>query len=221
MILGTRPRTSKCGNLGLKINNYELERVDTFKYLGVTLDPSLSYDAHLTAINATVRHKIFMLRAVRPFLTQFAALQVYRAMILPILEYGNILYDSAPRKHTDKLQVAQNSALKAVFGLPKLTPTVVLHTKAKITTLVERRIRAVLIQSYRRTKHDTYLDTRALYTRTHASVTLKRPIARSNVAQKSLAYRGAVLWNKLPTEVRTAPDMPSFKRRLDLHLAAV
>ena len=219
MVMGSRPRTSKCEDLNLKIEENKLERVNTYKYLGVTLDQGLSFDAHLIALNATVRHKVFLLRTVRPFLTTFAALQIYRTMILPILEYGCSLYDSAAKKLTDKLQVAQNSALKAVFGLPKLTPTTVLHTKAKIAQLVERRQRAVLIHSYQRTKQKKYIDPRPLFTRTHSAASLKIPPARTNLAQRALAYRGAVLFNKLPIALREVPDLHVFKKGLDRHLA--
>ena len=221
MVMGSRHRTSLCGDLNLKIDNNKLDKVDTFKYLGVTLDPGLNYEAHLKSLNATVRHKLFLLRTVRPFLTNFAALQTYRVMILPLLEYGNTLYDSAPKKHLNKLQVAQNSALKAVFGLPKLTPTALLHTKAKLGTLLERRHRAILIQAYRRSKIPKYCDDRALATRMHRATTLKVPKSKTVMAQKSLAFRGAVLWNKLPTVLREAPDLQIFKRNLDRHLARV
>ena len=137
--MGTAPRVKECGNLPLRINGHELDRTKTYKYLGITLDQHLTYRAHLSTLNGTVRHKIYLLRTVRPYLTEYAALQVYRQMILPILEYGNALYASAPKSCLDKLQRAQNSGLKAVYGLPKRTPTAALHDKANLDKLDKRR----------------------------------------------------------------------------------
>ena len=158
--MGSRHNTSTCGDLQLKINDAMLEKVTTFKYLGITLYQNLTYDSHIMNLNKNIRHKVFLLRTVRPFLTKYAALQVYRAMILPIVEYGNILYDSANQKLTSKLQVAQNSGLKAVYCLPRLTPTQVLHNKAKINLLELRRKRSILIQSFHRAKIARYVDTK-------------------------------------------------------------
>ena len=67
---------------------------------------------------------MYLLRTVRPYLTVYGAMQIYRSMILLIMEYGSALYAAAANKHVSKLQTLQNSGLKAVFGLPRLTPLV-------------------------------------------------------------------------------------------------
>ena len=167
--MGTRPRVTACRDLTLNIEGTKLERVPNYKYLGLTLDQHLTYEAHLSALNNTARHKVYLLRLVRPNLTEFAALQVYKQMILPLIEYGNTLYASAAVKQLNKVQVAQNSALKAVFGLPRLTPTVVLHDKAKLNMLDKRRERAVLLQVHKRAKVRDYLDFKDRGTRRHTN----------------------------------------------------
>ena len=55
----------------------------------------------------------------------------------------------------------------------------------------------------------------------HAAITLKVPKSKTDLAQKSLAFRGAVHWNRLPVELRAAPDLQIFKRKLDKQLARV
>ena len=42
-------------------------------------------------------HKLFLLWKVRPLLTDYAALQIYKAMILPVIEYGNVFYAAAKK----------------------------------------------------------------------------------------------------------------------------
>ena len=56
------------------------------------------------------------------------------------------------------------SVLKAVFGLPRLTPTVVLHDKAKPDMIEKRREKHVLLQVHKRAKVRDYLDIRDIGT---------------------------------------------------------
>ena len=218
LILGSPHNTNKCPDLNLTLDQYKLQKVTTFKYLGITLDQNLTFESHVNALLKTVRHKLFLLRTVRPNLTTFAALQIYRIMILPLLEYGNTIYGTVPAKYLKKLQTAQNSGLRAVFGLPKLTPTEVLHTKANIDKLDKRRDRACIIQAYNRTRDPKHLDKRNLRTRRHDALSLIVPASRTTLSQNAFAYRGATAWNDLPPEVRLERDRDKFKKKLDTHL---
>ena len=143
-----------------------------------------------------------LLRTVRPHLTVYAALQIYKTMILPILEYGSALYAGAANKHVSKLQTLQNSGLRAVFGLPRLTPTCILHTKAGIDKLELRREKATLLLAYDRSSNSHYLDPRGINTRAHGAPTLVVPRCRTGQAQRAAGYRSSTAWNKLPPEIR-------------------
>ena len=109
-------------------------------------------------------------------------------MILPILEYGNALYASAPKSCLYKLQRAQNSGLKAVFGLPKRTPTAALHDKANLDKLDKRRERDVLLMAQSRAAIDKYVDKRGLSTRAHSQRPLLVPNGISVAAKNALGY---------------------------------
>ena len=139
LTFGPRGKTSACVGSNLEMDGSKLNRVTTYKYLGITLDQNLTYDSHLAILARNVRHKVYLLRTVRPHLTIYAALQIYKTMILPIIEYGSALYAAAANKHIVRLQTIQNSGLRAVFGLPRLTPTRILHSKAGIDKLELRR----------------------------------------------------------------------------------
>ena len=45
--MGSKHKTSACGHLQLKINDPTLDKVTTFKYLGITLDQNLTYESHI------------------------------------------------------------------------------------------------------------------------------------------------------------------------------
>ena len=76
---------------------------------------------------------------MRKYITQDVAIRIFKTMILPILEYGDILYDGANKKLTGKLQVLQNRCLRTCLLPNQHIPTIRLHENCKIANLEARR----------------------------------------------------------------------------------
>ena len=71
----------------LQINHCILHRTANYTYLGVTLDEQLSFDLHVKKTISKVSAKLLQLRKIRPYITEKAALLVYKNMVLSITEY--------------------------------------------------------------------------------------------------------------------------------------
>ena len=140
-------------------------------------------------------------------------------MILPLLEYGDVLYGGACKQSLKKLQVTQNRCLKLALGLPKRTPTTQIHREGRIGMLKERRDISVLMQAYDRVCNGKNLDRRKLRTRKFDAPVLVVPRYLKDQPKRSIDYRCAVAWNDLPPDTRLAPSKPAFKRRLRTHFA--
>ena len=198
--------------VSIKVNNNEINRVSHFKYLGVFMDEKLSFDKHVKKTIKLAAHKLSLLRRVRPLLTTTAALQIYKSMILPVIEYGNVLYDTANKGLTSKLQIIQNKSLKVVHKLPRLTPSSTTHQISKIKPLHYRRHSNLLFTAYKRSWEQKFRDYREIRTRTFTSRRLLCPNYKKQQTQKSTAYRTAVVWNKLNTTAKDKPTLNHFKR---------
>ena len=191
-----------------------IKQVTTYKYLGVVLDETLSYNNHASKTIKSASHKLSLLRRVRPLLTTEAALQIYKSMILPVIEYGNILYDTACKKLTNKLQIIQNKCLKVVHKKPKLTPSSEIHRLSKIKPLRYRRLTNLLIHAYKRSWVLKYRDNRKIPTRTFATRNLKCPNSKKSQTQNSIAYRTASAWNRLESSIRDQPSLSTYKKQI-------
>ena len=124
---------------GLQVGNTEVERVESFCYLGVHLDEHLKFEKQTNHTIRKVSDKLYQLRKVRQYLTHKAALLIYKNMILPILEYGDIYMTSASKENKKKLQTLQNKALKCALNKQPRYDTKELHKEAKISKLKTRR----------------------------------------------------------------------------------
>ena len=87
MLFGTANRLNSQSNLKVSMKEHLINFVSGYKYLGVTLDPTLYINDHLqkTLKNAAVR--IRLLKRMRYSQSKFAAESVYKAIVLPKIFY--------------------------------------------------------------------------------------------------------------------------------------
>ena len=107
----------------IDISSQEIQFVDHYKYLGVILDQNLNYQKHLKETFRLASHKVYLLSRIRKFITNDAALLIYKTKILPYLDYGDVLYLGSCNKSLSKLQSIQSRALRICISAPPRTST--------------------------------------------------------------------------------------------------
>lgn len=91
MVFGTKHKTK---NQILKIyhgRNY-LENVTEIKYLGVTLDQSLSWTPHILNVTNKVNRAIACTRRIKCYLNQRLLKHLYHSLILPHIDYCSVVW---------------------------------------------------------------------------------------------------------------------------------
>ena len=138
MVFGTHSTVKRGKSSKLTIGHTQILQVPSYKYLGLTLDPVLSFSKHLSCLLCSVTHKIYVLGKIRRFINEYAAIKIYKAMILPYFDYADIVYDIARQGDLDKLQRAQNKGLKICMSVNVKTDTDYVHSHSKIPKLSNR-----------------------------------------------------------------------------------
>ena len=87
MLFGTHQVIKKLDRLEIEVNDTEFEYVSTYKYLGIYLDSILNFKKHLNMTLVSARHKLFVLKKIRPFIDKETSLLIYKTMVLPKLAY--------------------------------------------------------------------------------------------------------------------------------------
>ena len=219
MFFGSRAKINSLDLPNFSINNNIIDRTKTYTYLGIKLDEQLSLDTHANLLIRRVSNKIYQLTRIRSFITKKAALLIYKNMILPILEYGDIFIHSASQKIRKKLQILQNRALKCALQKDKLCSTIDLHEEAKILNLKERRHMHVLLHMYQLAQMPNFKLWKSYQhtgTRTRSSkkklITCRRPT--NEKFKKGITYQGPKLWNSLPGHVQKLDSYHEFKQQI-------
>ena len=83
----------KSRNLNLNISNGYLSREHVYKYLGIFLDSHINFDKHMDYVSKITSRKTFLLAKIRNLIDQQTALYIYKSMIMPIFDYGDIIYE--------------------------------------------------------------------------------------------------------------------------------
>ena len=208
----------------LKTSQAQLGKVSSFTYLGVRLDQHLTFDNHAQYIINRVTSKVYQLKKMRRFLSRKAALLVYKNMILPIIEYGDIYLSATSKENRNKLQKLQNKALKCALGRDKRYNTRKLHAEAKILPLARRRKLHLLYHVYQISHMPSFHGWKRRPTRNLRSSKKKLlKIKKPNIVkfQKSIAYQGPRTWNALPKDIQNTEFLAQFKQRAASHYNSI
>ena len=92
----------------------ELKRVTSFKYLGVHIDHHLSFNGHVLQVNKKKSAKLGVLRRTKNFSTISAAERIHKTMILPTLDYCNIVWQGCRKGNCDSPERLQRRTAKLI-----------------------------------------------------------------------------------------------------------
>ena len=129
MLFGTKRRISRTKDTNVLIRNQPLERVQSHKYiyLGVTLDPQLSWNDHVEGVCKKVRQRLGVRRRIRNYMDIDLSDQLFHALILAIRDYGNGVYGACSKSTFDKLQKLEKRVNQIILHVPyKMIHTIIM-----------------------------------------------------------------------------------------------
>ena len=118
MILGTPPRISRIRDVNIIMNGIAVERVNTFKYLGITIDANLQWNDQINNICRKMCNSLGIMRRIKPFVPQSSLVTIYNTMFLPHLDYGIILWSNCGNTNLSRIQKLQNTAMRIILSAP-------------------------------------------------------------------------------------------------------
>ena len=147
----------------LKINGENIPIVNTFKYLGVTLDRRLTFTPHIADLKQRCSRRLNIMKCISG--REWGAdrrtlLHLYTSLIRPILDYNAFLFDHISDTNKASLEAIQNEALRIATGALRTTPVCNLTAETNIPPLTHRRKYLLLrffLRSQSRPNQPTYL----------------------------------------------------------------
>jgi hypothetical protein len=104
LILGTAAMKKKAQPIELRIGKDKLREGEKYSYLDTTLDPRLNLKPQIARLNKQLARKLNSFRKMRSCMSESTATLVYRAIILPIIDYNDIIHGFAIKQQETKIQ---------------------------------------------------------------------------------------------------------------------
>ena len=220
MVFGGQRIIEMLPGFEIEVDGTPIKKVSNYRYLGVTLDNHLNYNKHVQRTIGRVTLKLKQLRRMRSFLDTRAATLVYKNMILPILEYGDIFMVGTSAENRRRLQVLQNKGLCCALNTDTDTSIKELHTKANLLQLRHSRGIHLLTHMYDQAKHVRNLKVRkegGVKTRSQNKRLLKMKKPSTERFKKSPTYRGPKRWNALSGDMHHIASRTQFNTKVKFH----
>ena len=229
-MLTLRNKKSKSG-FQIKINDKFLEECESYKYLGVIIDKNLNWNSHIQHVCKKITKTCSYLSKLRHCVNIDTLISVYYALIHSYIRYGIIAWGTATESALQPLISIVNRAVRimtfAPFGnidvdsiykyldIPKIHDTIMIETGKFIFKRENGLLPNSDIANHFRLRngnvsHGYYLRNRGLNT----------PIIdySSSFGEKSIQFRGAKVWNALPTDLCKTESLDFSRKNLKSHI---
>jgi len=102
--------------LSLKINGEPLSRVNASKFLGITIDESLSWKPHLACVNKKISNALFIIKQLKFSLPKDSLRVLYFSLLHSHLSYGILAWGNAKNTVLRKTELIQKRALRTIHN---------------------------------------------------------------------------------------------------------
>ena len=229
LLIGAPQQLIKLNATSICIDNVDIKALDQAKNLGVIFDKNMDTEKQINKMCKNAYFNIRNISKLTKTLDKETIKTAVNALVTPHLDYGNGLLYGIKSSLINRLQVAQNSAVRLIEKLKKHDS--VCHSRQQLHWLpIPARIQYKLLTTTWKALNNqapeyiTQLinerQQQSYQVRSNNQLRLIVPpsLNKNNFEDRALSYSAPELWNKLPNVVKEAHSLPSFKKRLKTHL---
>ena len=195
-------KRSKMLDIQLSLNTNILERVCSYRYLGLILDEHLTYNKHIKEMNKLISHKLYLLSKIRRYITQDACINIFKTMVLSVIEYCDIVYAGTTQTNLSAIDKLFYRGLRICLNYNNMISRKLLCNQCMVAPLKDRRNAHLLLFMHKQLNQDHLLKGKVANTRLQSGPVFKTYKPNNEKAKLSVLYRGAIKWNGINANSR-------------------
>lgn len=208
-------------------NNKPINRTKSHKHLGLHFTDDLTWREHIDNTIVKANRRIHMMNQVRFLLPRCSLISLFKNMVLPIIEYCDIIYDNCSVKSALDLENVQRRASLICTGAYRHTSNDSLLAELGWQPLRIRRQSHKLnmlfkILNFLTPRYLTALIPRSNNIRTglrsSSSSALPLPFSRLSSTRNAYIHSTVKLWNSLDESLRSSDSFSCFKKGIERHM---
>ena len=207
----------------IRLQDVKIETVQTYKYLGLTIDDRLSFNAHIKQLKGKLSYYFGLLYSLRNFLPIEALKYIYFVLVQQHLMMHIIFWGNTSIGNLNTMQITQNKILRSMHNYAhSYSSTKDLFKKLNLHNVSELyKIRTAIFMYKWLVNNDfNFLsDTLNEITFEHNHITrssnrYRLPFPRLELHKQFVVYQGIQIWNEIPSELKTSKSLVSFKKHI-------
>ena len=155
-------------------------------------------------------HKLYVLSKIRRYITSEACILIFKTMILPLMEYGDIIFTGTSTNNLLKVDRLFYRGLRICMNYNIKVGKEKLCTDCKLKPRIDRG-RVHLLFMHKQTSKFDLLKKPNRCTRLHNAPVFDTYKPNNEEVKSNVLYRGAISWNKLPASERNM-EFKEFKK---------
>ncbi len=122
MVFRSNAKLAKLCDIHLLIDNCPLNRVKSFKYLGITINQTLTWSDHIETLCTKVYQRLGVIQRVKHLLTVQSRLTLVNSLVMPIFDCADFVWgDKNNSILMDHLQILHSKAAKIILDAHPLS----------------------------------------------------------------------------------------------------
>lgn len=219
VIYGTYQNPKIHDDIIITYNGIPLKRSVVFKYLGVFIDQSLSFNDHINHIIIKVSKRLGLIGRFRKSISINVAKQLYNTMILPLFDYCDVVWQGCGKVNADALERIQRRAARLILPLVGFETDNLMESLHLVPLLTRRNVHSAifarkclegLVPSYLVDYFKLKQSVHSYATR-NADTNIYLPKVKLEIAKRSFYYSGAIAYNSLPKELKSKKSFLAFE----------
>ena len=212
-------------NVHLRVNDHTFERVDSLKFLGITVDHKLKWHVHINSMCNTISKNIGILYKVQ-FYSFNILKMLYYTLITPYLNYCIVAWANCRNKDMERLFKLQKKAIRIITHsdyYAHCNPLFYEHGILNVYDMANLYIAVFMflcfnghLPTFLTTCFKLNSDVHSCNTRNALNYHL--PKIRTTSMKNSLFFKGPVIWNSIPLEIRKSKTLNLFKIKYKVFL---
>ena len=225
MVIGSKAQLQSLNldQFSINLDSNKIEFVNKAKNLGLLVKDDLSWDDHILQLCKTMNYYIHVLRRLNKIFPKQLLLKIYKSYVQSKLDYGLSIWGCTTEGNLDRVQRIQNFCARIMCKNYDYVNTrgIDLVNSLKIQTIRQRRDYFLSVLMFKAIHglaphclcNDVTMvvDVHGYNTRSSENMNLYVPKYTIEICKRSFAYKGSMLWNDLPDEVKESSSLDAFK----------
>ncbi|XP_023218417.1 uncharacterized protein LOC111620670 [Centruroides sculpturatus] len=209
-------------HLNIKITDYNIEKVNAIKFLGVTFDDNLHWNKHIDDVALSLAKYTGINKKIQAFLSTSLLKQLYHTCIESRIRYGIAVWGTASLYAVNKLQIAQNRYMRSIYNLNFMESVSKLYRTENIDKISDIYKKQILLEGFKyikEKKENSFLgigisECRKSTRDTRIIREYSLPIVKLEVGRSALIFQLIFYWNSLYNNLRNILSYEIFRKNV-------